>query len=78
MKELLTNTIGQRERHENCKETNDNDGLDEFVTSIVNNGIDDTRQEESEREESPEQLQINETSKETERQAPITRAEHRR
>ena len=58
MKELLTNTIGQRERHENCKETNDNDGLDEFVTSIVNNGIDDTIQEESEREEAPKQLRI--------------------
>ena len=69
MKDLLFDINGQRERQEDCEsdisiftKTNNDDELDEFDTSIINNGVDDTMREESEREESPEQLQIYETS----------------
>ena len=85
MKDLLSDINEQRERQKGCEsnisaftKTNNDDELDDFVTSIIHDGVDDTMREEYEREEYPEQLQIYETSKETERQAPITRAEHRR
>jgi hypothetical protein len=69
VKDLLSDRIGKRDRLESCeggigafKKTNDNSGLEDFVTSIVDNGIDDTMQEESEREEAPRPLKIYGTS----------------